>query len=96
MLNEVRKEAFSMRKTRTINSVDDEEEEDNEETSSNSLVEEWETWYPQEWIGWVMFGTPAESPTEHWVNQQSSHGPTDVEHYFTDEKGSRRNKNPPG
>ncbi len=96
MLNEVRKEAFSMRKTKTINSVDDEEEEENEETASSSLVEEWEMWYPQEWIGWVMYGTPAENPTEHWVNQPSSNGPTDAEHYFVDEKGSRGTKNPPG
>ena len=21
-----------------------------------ALVEEWESWYPQEWVGWIMYG----------------------------------------
>ena len=48
MLNEVRKEAFSMRKARSISSVDDEEEDESVETPSTASAEEWSTWYPQE------------------------------------------------
>ena len=104
MLNEVRKEAFNLRKTST---KDDEEEEDEEEEAQPSTdtngdtttivgAEKWETWYPLEWIGWVMYGVPSENPTEHWVNQPTSSGPTDVEHYYTDEAGKRMSKKPPG
>lgn len=104
MLNEVRKEAFNLRKT---SKKDDEEEEDEEEEAQPSTdtngdtttivgAEKWETWYPLEWIGWVMYGVPSENPTEHWVNQPTSSGPTDVEHYYTDEAGKRMSKKPPG
>ena len=64
MLNEVRKEAFNMRKSKMISTIDDEEEEESEETSSATLAEECSTWYPMEWIGWVMYETPSENPTE--------------------------------
>ena len=53
---EVRKEAFHARKSRKTSKEEDEDEEDAEEHSSISegtlpaLVEEWETWYPQEWV----------------------------------------------
>lgn len=94
MLNEVRKEAFNLRKNKAQSNADEEDEDDNDE-SAPSLAEEWSTWYPQEWIGWIMYGTPSENPTEHWVNQPSSNGPTDVEHYV-DDKGLRSSKNPPG
>jgi hypothetical protein len=73
MLNEVRKEAFNLRKT---SKKDDDEEEDEEEEAQPSTdtngdtttivgAEKWETWYPLEWIGWVMYGVPRENPTEH-------------------------------
>ena len=58
--------------------------------------EKWETWYPVELIGWVRYGTPSENPTTHWINQPPSSGPTDVEHYYTDEAGKRVFKKPPG
>jgi hypothetical protein len=58
--------------------------------------EKWETWYPVEWIGWVRYGSPSENPTTHWINQPTSSGPTDVEHYYTDEAGKRVFKKPPG
>ena len=92
MLNEVRKEAFSLRKTKSTSSNEEEDEEDNEENIS--ITEKWTSWYPQEWIGWVVFGVPSENPTEHWVNQPSKNGPTDVEHYV-DDNGMRSSKNPP-
>lgn len=93
MLNEVRKEAFSLRKTKSTSSNEEEEEEDNEENIS--LTEEWTSWYPQEWIGWVMYGAPSENPTEHWVHQPTSKGPTNVEQYV-DGNGLKSSKKPPG
>ena len=63
---EVRKEAFHARKSRKTSKEEDEDEEDAEEHSSISegtlpaLVEEWETWYPQEWVGWIMYGVPSD------------------------------------
>ena len=57
----------------------DEEEEDIDESNSLVIAEEWETWYPQEWIGWCLYGVPSEKPTEFWVHQPVSNGPTDVE-----------------
>lgn len=94
MLNEVRKEAFNLRKYKATSNADDEDKDDDDE-SSPSLAEEWTSWYPQKWIGWVMYGTPPENPIEHWVIRPSSNGPTDVEHYV-DDKGPRSSKNPPG
>ena len=61
-----------------------------------TIVETWKSWYPQEWVGWVMYGVPSENPTEPWVNQPISDGPTDVDTYFTDEKGMKSSKRPPG
>ena len=65
------------------------------QTQTIMMGKEWTTWYPQEWIGWVMFGTLSENPTKHWVYQAPSNGPTDVEH-SVDDKGPRSSKNPPG
>jgi hypothetical protein len=97
MLNEVRKEAFSMRKTsKKDEEEDDEDEESNRDSTSIVVAEKWETWYPLEWIGWVMYGVRSENPTEHWVNQPTSSGPTDVEHYYTDEAGKKMSTKPPG
>ena len=68
--------------------TENEDEEDADESSSISegtlpaLVEEWESWYPQEWVGWIMYGVPSENPTDHWVHQPTSEGPTDSEHFF--------------
>ena len=53
---EVRKEAFNARKSRATSTEENEDEEDADEPSSISegtlpaLVEEWESWYPQEWV----------------------------------------------
>ena len=54
-------EAFHARKSRATSKEEDEDEDEDEddgdEPSSISegtlpaLVEEWETWYPQEWVG---------------------------------------------
>ena len=99
---EVRKEAFNARKSRATSTEENEDEEDADEPSSISegtlpaLVEEWESWYPQEWVGWIMYGVPSENPTDHWVHQPTSEGPTDSEHFFTDEKGKRVSKKPAG
>jgi hypothetical protein len=43
-----------------------------------------------------MYGVPSENPTEHWVNQPISDGPTDVDTYFPDEKGMKSSKRRPG
>jgi hypothetical protein len=103
MLAEVRKEAFAMRfnktekSSTTATSADDEEEEQDETTSSTIMgPEAWTNWYPQEWVAWVMYGVPSENPTEHWVNMPVSNGPTEVEHYYTDSKGNKSSKRPPG
>jgi hypothetical protein len=103
MLAEVRKEAFAMRFNKTEKSsttatnADDEEEEQDETTSSTIMgPEAWTNWYPQEWVAWVMNGVPSENPTEHWVNMPVSNGPTEVEHYYTDSKGNKSSKRPPG
>jgi hypothetical protein len=42
-----------------------------------------------------MYGISSANPTEHWVNQPLSNGPTDFEDYV-DDKGVRGTKNPPG
>lgn len=79
--------------------ADEDEEEEAEEAAEGTipvLTEEWEQWFPQEWIGWVLWGVPSESPTEHWVNQPTSDGPTDTESFITDENGKRMSKKPPG
>ena len=79
--------------------ADEDEEEEAEEAADGTLpvlTEEWEQWFPQEWIGWVIWGVPSESPTEHWVNQPSSEGPTDTENFITDDNGKRVSKKPPG
>ena len=43
-----------------------------------------------------MYGVPFENPTDHWVHQPTSEGPTDTEHFFTDDKGKSVSKKPPG
>jgi hypothetical protein len=104
MLSEVRKEAFSMRFNKseksltTTTAIDDEDEEQDEAVSSSTIAgpEAWSNWFPQEWVAWVMYGVPSENPSEHWVNMPISNGPTEVEHYFTDSKGNKSSKRPPG
>ena len=102
-MNEVRREAFSMRKTKkSVNGDEKDEDEDDEEgdeNPSNSCplsVDAWITWYPQEWIGWVMYGTPCDKPTHHWVTQNISEGPSDEPTYYEDETGKKSSKKPPG
>ena len=60
------------------------------------MSEDWEAWFPQEWIGWILYGLPSERPTEHWVSQPTSEGPTDTENFITDDNGKRVFKKPPG
>jgi hypothetical protein len=101
MLTEVRKEAFAKRFNRgdkvSNASSDVIDDEDEVEGGGNvTIVETWKSWYPQEWVGWVIYGVPSENLTEHWVNQPISDGPTDVDTYFTDEKGMKSSKRRPG
>ena len=98
ILNEVRKEAFEMRKSksRVENDEDEEDPEENSNSSTLVIVEDWVSWYPQEWIGWVMYGVPSDNPTNHWVHQTITDGPSDEPHYFTDESGKRVTKKPFG
>ena len=37
--------------------------------------EDWENWYPMEWIAWTTFGVPSDEPTVHWVNEAIEDGP---------------------
>jgi hypothetical protein len=95
MLNEVRKAAFALRKSKA--KLDEEDEQDEQvPATSISVAEQWETWYPQEWIGWVRFGIPSDHPNEYWVNQPVSDGPSEDPNYLVDEKGVRKNKKPHG
>jgi hypothetical protein len=98
ILSEVRKEAYAMRFLQGDKQNVDEDDDAEEEQSSNvtTVGEAWKLWYPQEWVGWVMYGVSSEHPTEHWVNQPMSDGPTEVEHYFTDNKGNKSSRRPPG
>jgi hypothetical protein len=100
MITEVRKEAFAKRFNRgdkvsnaSSGVIDDEDEVEGD--GNVTIVETWKSWYPQEWVGWVMYES-SENPTEHWVNQPFSDGFTDVDTYFTDEKGMKSSKRPPG
>ena len=43
-----------------------------------------------------MYGVSSKKLTEHWVNQPISDGPTEVDHYVTDETGLRSSRRPPG
>jgi hypothetical protein len=101
MLAEVRKEAFAMRfhkaeKSSTTAASADDEEEEQDETASSTIMgpEAWTNWCPQEWVAWVMYGVPSENPIENWVNMPVSNGPTEVEQYYTDSKGSKSSKRP--
>ena len=48
-------------------------------TSSSSVIikakDDWENWYPMEWVAWITFGPPCDEPTEHWVNEEIDDGP---------------------
>jgi hypothetical protein len=100
MLNEIRKEAYSMRKTKSSSGGDNDDEEEEAEENTNSFAiakgEEWKDWYPQEWIGWVMYGTPSDKPTHHWVTQTITEGPSEEPTWYTDETGKKASKKPPG
>ena len=52
-------------------------------SSSSSLSlkakEDWENWYPMEWIAWTTFGVPSDEPTVHWVNEAIEDGPEVIE-----------------
>lgn len=86
MLLEVRKEAYNMKylktdKCNTSTNVPDDDDEDAEEPASISSDAS-SDWFPQEWIGWTMYGVSSDHPTEHWVNQPISDGPTQGNHDF--------------
>ena len=77
-------------KSETAEKHDDEDEETDKGTqSSTQLTEGWTSWYPQEWIGWVMFGLPSENPTDLWVNQPISSGPS-TRNLMDEEKGTKK------
>ena len=44
-------------------------------TTNIKQKEDWEKWYPMEWISWVIFGPASDEPTEHWVNEAIDDGP---------------------
>ena len=99
MLNEIRKESHSMRKTKSSSGGDNDDEEEEAEENTNSCAitkgEEWKDWYPQEWIGWVMYGRPSDKPPHHWVTQTITEGPSEEPTWYTDETGKKASKKPP-
>ena len=51
-------------------------------SSSSAAIkpkEEWEKWYPMEWLAWVTYGPPTDPTNEHWVNEEVDVGPEVVE-----------------
>ena len=86
---DVRKEAYALRgKSSNDDPPDDPEEPLNTSTnsrttssssSSSSKVikskEDWESWYPMEWLAWITYGVPSAEPSEHWVCENVSDGP---------------------
>ena len=68
MLTLVRRDAFAQRATSKT-------KDDTEDGADGAHEEQWQTWYPQEWIGWVLFGAPSEEPKKAWVTQSISEGP---------------------
>ena len=48
-------------------------------SSSSSQVihgkEDWEKWFPMEWVAWNVFGPPSSDPCSHWVSENVSEGP---------------------
>lgn len=81
MLNVVRREAFVMRPTTRTK-----EDEEQQAADDPAVVESWQNWYPQEWIGWCLFGPPSGDCHDAWVNQSVSNGPEEVIPF---EEGSR-------
>ena len=41
-------------------------------TNPIKAKEDWEKWYPMEWIGWITFGLPCDDPTDLWVDEAIS------------------------
>lgn len=103
MLSEVRKEAFETRfvkseKSTTATPLAEDEDDDADDAQTSNMFggTVWSSWFPQEWVGWVMYGISSEHPTEHWVNQTLSDGPTNIENFFSDDKQPKSSLRPPG
>ena len=103
MLNEVRKEAFESRFVKTeksstsMNVAEDEDDDvDNSRVSTIFGGTVWSSWFPPEWIGWVMYGISSENPSEHWVTQTISDDLTEVEHFNSDDIQTKSSLKPPG
>jgi hypothetical protein len=99
MLNEVRKAAFSLRKNKSKDTTEnnEEEEEDNNNVENNNnmaimISEEWESWYPQEWLGWCRYGVPSDDPTQLWVTATITDGPVNNETPLKDEGKNKKDK----
>ena len=91
MLNEVRKAAFGLRKYKSKEPCENNDEEDDKTVEQKNttlplISEEWESWYPQEWLGWCRYGVPSDDPTEFWVKATISNGPTEMEQPFTNDQ----------
>jgi hypothetical protein len=96
ILNEVRKAAFALRKNKSNNIEEEEEENSNMENNNNNTLmisEEWESWYPQEWLGWCRYGVPCDYPTPYWVTASIADGPVDDVAPFVDDGKSKKKSN---
>ena len=47
-------------------------------SSSSEVIkgkEDWEKWFPMEWIAWTEYGPPSADPSCHWVCENVGDGP---------------------
>ena len=49
------------------------------QSSAIKLRDDWEKWYPMEWVAWVAFGPPSGNPSDLWVTEAVSDGPKSIE-----------------
>ena len=49
------------------------------QSSTIKLKDDWEKWYPMEWVAWVAFGPPSGNPSDLWVTEAISDGPKSIE-----------------
>lgn len=91
ILDEVRKEAFTMRGKSANEDISEERDlsaltsastsassSSTSASSSSSLIhtDTYLLWFPTEWLAWTLYGPPSDNPSSHWVNEPISEGPS--------------------
>ena len=51
----------------------------NSTSSTIKPKDDWEKWYPMEWIAWITFGPPSGEASDLWVTEAISDGPKSIE-----------------